>query len=148
MQLSNNFYLSEFVDSQTAQRRGIDNTPNRAQLANLQQLAELMEEVRYLLGNLPISVSSGFRCPELNAAVNGARNSDHLTGSACDFTCPAFGSPYEVAKAIEESGIQFGQMIHEFGTWVHISIPNRSENNQVLTAQRKDGRVVYYRGII
>jgi zinc D-Ala-D-Ala carboxypeptidase len=63
-------------------------------------------------------------------------SSDHLRAMAADFKAPAFGTPLEVCRALEphldELGI--GQLIHEFGTWVHASTrrPDR-EVNRILT---------------
>lgn len=146
IRLTPNFFLSEFTDSDTAEREGIDNTPNPLAVQNLFKLAALMEQVRALLGNRVISVSSGFRGPTLNARVRGSANSDHLTGEACDFRVPAFGTPLQVAAAIAKSSIQFGQLIYE-GTWVHISLPTRAHNGEVLTATFINGQVRYSQGL-
>jgi zinc D-Ala-D-Ala carboxypeptidase len=92
--LSPSFVLSEFLDSQQGARLGIDNTPDAACLAGIRNfLAPGMQKVRDLLGH-PVVISSGYRCPELNRAVGGARNSDHIRGLAADFTCPGFGKGY------------------------------------------------------
>ena len=147
VQLSPHFWLSEFIESNTATRLGINNSPDPLAQANLFKVAALMEEVRKLLGGKPIIVSSGYRSEALNRAVKGSRVSDHLRGEACDFTCPGYGTPLQIAAAIAKSGIKFGQLIEEFGDWVHISLPNRSVNNEVLTARKVGGRVVYTRGL-
>ena len=147
IQLSPHFWLSEFIESNTATRLGINNSPDPLAQANLFKVAALMEEVRKLLGGKPIIVSSGYRSEALNRAVKGSRVSDHLRGEACDFTCPGYGTPLQIAAAIAKSGIKFGQLIEEFGDWVHISLPNRSVNNEVLTARKAGGRVVYTRGL-
>lgn len=147
VQLSPHFWLSEFIESNTATRLGISNSPDPLAQSNLFKVAALMEEVRKLLGGKPIIVSSGYRSEALNRAVKGSRVSDHLRGEACDFTCPGYGTPLQIAAAIAKSGIKFGQLIEEFGGWVHISLPNRSVNNEVLTARKVGGRVVYTRGL-
>lgn len=121
--LSPHFKLSEFTDSQTAARRGIDNTPDAASLRNLKRLARTLEEIRAALGDVPIRISSGYRSPALNRAVGGARNSAHTRGLAVDFTAPAFGSVLATAKAVAKSGVAFDQVIHEYGQWVHLAIP-------------------------
>ena len=73
MKLSPNFSLAEMTHSQTAAREGIDNTPKPEHLENLKRLCiELLEPIRSMLGNRPIAVSSGYRSPQLNAAVNGS----------------------------------------------------------------------------
>lgn len=76
-----------------------------------------LERVRAVLG-CPILISSGYRSPKLNAAIGGARNSQHCKGEAADFIAPGFGSPMEVCKEIvkHQESIQFDQLIHE-GSW-------------------------------
>lgn len=120
MRLSDHFTLAELTASQTAARKKIDNTPPPAVIERLRDTARRMEAVRRLLGNLPISVSSGYRSPRLNRAIGGAKNSAHMTGEAVDFNCYGFGDPLDVCKAIVESPLFFDQLIEE-GTWVHIS---------------------------
>ncbi len=122
----------EMIASQTASRMGIDNTPDELIYANLVETAHLLEAVRSLLGNRPILISSGYRSPGVNSATGGARNSAHLTGKAADFTCPGYGNPIDVCNAIAQSGIMFDQLIHEFGSWVHIAW-DQNMRQQVLT---------------
>ena len=78
MQLSDNFYLSEFTKSQTALRNGIDNTPNETAIVNLENLCKnILQPVRdYFL--LPVYISSGYRNPDVNARIGGSRNSRQL----------------------------------------------------------------------
>lgn len=144
IQLSPHFYLSELTVSDKAVRMGLNNTPDPIAVANLFKMAALMEEVRKVLGNRPISTSSGYRSPAVNKAVGGSRTSDHLSGSACDFICPGYGSPLEICRALVKAGVKFGQLIEEFGGWVHISLPNRgSDNGQMLIARKINGKTVY-----
>lgn len=127
--LSNHFSLEEMI---ATQHRGIDNEPPSRIVEVLRDTAERMEAVRELLGQ-PIHVNSGFRSAALNAAVGGARTSAHMTGRACDFICPGFGSPLKVCRAVEASDITFDQLIYE-GTWCHISFDPRMRR-QVIRAQ-------------
>lgn len=135
-QLSPHFSLAELTASQTAARLGIDNTPTPDVLAELGRLAAVLEQVRAGLG-APLLISSGYRSPALNAAVPGsAKNSAHLYGRAADFTCPAVGSPRIVCMKINGMpGLDFDQLIFEFGAWVHFAIaaPGETPRRQVLT---------------
>ena len=119
MQLSEHFSLGEFIYSETGQRLGLDNIPSETVIAQLGRTARALEEVRTLLGH-PILVLSGYRSPEVNHAVGGALNSQHVLGEAVDFICPAFGTVYDVAMEIANSDIKFDQLIYE-KNWIHIS---------------------------
>lgn len=142
MQLSPNFSLAEMIRSDTAARRGLDNTPSPAGLAELQRTAELLEKVRTVLGMRPILISSGYRSPAVNAAVGGSATSAHCFGMAADFTCPDFGTPLEVCRELETYAemLDFDQLIHEFGAWVHIG-RRASPRRQVLTIDSRGTRL-------
>jgi zinc D-Ala-D-Ala carboxypeptidase len=140
MQLTQHFHLSEFTDSNYATRHGIKNLPSPNIIGNLKTLAEALERVRSLLG-YPISISSGYRNPELNRGIGGAAHSAHLYGYAADFICPAFGTPKEIVKLIKNSGIKYDQIIEE-GRWIHLSVDPRMRNN-TLTANFKNGKATY-----
>lgn len=142
-----NFTLSEFIESDTATRLNIDNTPTPEALSNLQLvLIPGMQAIHNLLG-VPVVVKSGYRGRLLNAAVRGAPSSQHLTGNACDFVAPAFGSPKLVCERLvrEMATIKFDQLIYE-GSWVHVSFAAH-RRNEVLTAHFDAGGVTYTRGL-
>jgi hypothetical protein len=130
VQLTEHFTLDEFTASDTANALGIDNRLDVEALRALIDLAEVMEQVRSALGDKPITITSGYRCPELNAAVGGATNSAHLYGLACDFVCPDFGSPREACLMLEAQLLELGvdQLIYELGVdspgdeWVHLGL--------------------------
>ena len=136
MQLSPNFSLSELVYSETAEERGIDNTPPPEVVENLKRLAAGLEAVRALLG-APLEISSGYRCAALNEAVGGSSTSQHLQGLAVDFECPAYGTPLKVADAIGRSGLDFDQCILEYGRWVHLSFSD-APRRRLLTIYDDD----------
>jgi len=115
--LSTHFTLEEMV---ATQHRDIDNTPPDDVVEQLKHTALGLEGVRILLG-APIIITSGYRCPELNTAVGGQPHSQHLTGNAVDFLCPGFGGPATVCSKLVDSGIEYDQLIVEFGRWTHIS---------------------------
>lgn len=131
-QLSEHFALDEFTASQTAARLGIDNTPDAEALENLRNTAAGMEQVRAFLGGVPVKISSGFRCLALNAAVGSRTTSQHVTGCACDFTAPAYGTPEQIVRDLLTSGVPYDQLIYEFATWVHISFSPQNRR-QALT---------------
>lgn len=139
--LSPHFTLEEATFSETATRRGIDNTPTEIVKANMVNAAEQMERVRSLLG-CPVAVSSWFRCLLLNRAIGSSDTSDHRNGWAIDFISPKFGTPKEVCKKIAASDIKFDQLIFE-GTWVHISFGPKMRQ-QILTAHFAKGKKTTY----
>lgn len=120
------FTLGELTRSDTAIRRGINNTPTGEILERLAHTAVLMDEVRELLG-YPIKVNSGYRSPELNAVVPGSSNSSaHTLGYAVDFVCPQFGNPIKICQFLQDK-VMYDQIIQEYGAdgWVHISFDPR-----------------------
>ena len=146
MKLSEHFSLDEFTASETATRKGIDNTPPPVVTEKLRMLAATLEQVRSLLGNNSIRISSGYRCLTLNRAIGSGDLSAHVLGYAVDFTCPGFGTPKEVANKIAESPIKFDQLIYE-GTWIHLSVDPRNRR-EVLTAHFGKGKTSYTKGIV
>lgn len=147
-ELTTHFTLDELTHSQTADRLGIDNTASDEIVANLTRVAQTLERVRVLLGSRPITISSGYRSPDLNRAVRGARTSAHLFGLAADFICPGYGTPLQICKAIAASNIEFDQLIQE-GTWVHLGLAKAGEKarRQVLTANFSGGSATYREGL-
>jgi zinc D-Ala-D-Ala carboxypeptidase len=119
-QFPQNFQLPILIASDTARKQHIDNSPPQTLLKNLYQLAIGLEKIACLL-DYPLTITSGYRCETLNRRVGGVEDSQHVQGLAADFICPAFGSPLNIAKTIANSAIQFDQLIHEMGRWVHIS---------------------------
>mgnify|MGYP003150197908 FL=1 len=153
MKLSNNFSLKELTKSQTATRRGINNVPGGLEEANLQQLCEhVLQRVRDHFGK-PVTVTSGYRSPELNEAIGGSVTSDHCQGMAADIEIAGV-SNYEVAEWIKEN-CMFKQLILEFYTpgipdsgWVHVSYDYEENERKVMTAMKENGRTVYKVGLI
>ena len=135
--LSPHFTLDEFVFSQTAARKGIDNTPTQDIIDNLERVAAVMEEVRDLLG-VSVRISSGYRSPRLNKAIKGSKTSRHMLGLAADFTAPEFGTPKDVALTIAASAIEFDQLIYEYGRWVHLGLEIDGETPRLQTLSKFD----------
>lgn len=120
------FSLSEFLNSATAKRLGIDNTPSFDIVDNLNKLADYLDIIREKVGK-PILISSGFRCPVLNKAVGGVSNSQHQKGLAADLICADMES---LEKVLRETG-GFDQLIkeHHKGSksfWYHVSVAPRN----------------------
>ena len=152
VRLSKNFTLQEFTKSQTAERKGIDNTPAEAHLENAKVLFEnVVQKVRDNFG--PTIINSGYRGPDLNYAICGSNRSQHCKGQAVDIECP--GTPnYDVAKWIEEN-CEFDQLILEFykpgipdSGWVHVSYNAEENRRSVLTALKENGKTVYKPGLL
>lgn len=143
IQLTSHFTLEELYASSKAKELRIDNTPSTSIAANLRLVAAMLERIRTHLGGKPISVTSGYRCPELNSTVGSRNTSDHTKGMAADILCPSYGTPYQVAKMladnVQELGI--GQLIYECvgsKSWVHVScvLPVKSVN-RIITISDK-----------
>lgn len=120
------FTIEELTRSATATTRGIDNTPTPEIKANLERLVDkVLDGLREIYGK-PITVNSGYRCPELNKAVGGSKTSDHVKGFAADLTG---GSKQENEKIfnIIRDNFAWTQLINERDfSWVHVSYnPNR-----------------------
>ena len=124
MNLSEHFSLEELTHTD---HRQFDNTPNDAEMANLVRLAELLEEVKTVLGGKPVMINSAFRCKQVNDAVGSKDTSQHRIGCAADIRVPGV-TPDEVVKAIIAAGLGYDQVIREFDRWTHISVPNKPED--------------------
>jgi hypothetical protein len=136
--LSRYYTLVRLVHSDTARERGIDNVPPAELIPNLRLLARGLDRIRLLLGH-PLDISSGYRSPALNAAVGGARNSQHSQGLAADFTCPGFGPPLAIARAVRNSTIAFDTVILEFDEWVHVSFTAAPRRRLLTIYDAKEG---------
>jgi zinc D-Ala-D-Ala carboxypeptidase len=152
MKLSKNFSLAEFTKSQTAERKGIDNTPKGEHLdAAIALFENVVQKVRDHFG--PTVINSGYRSPDLNDAVGGSATSQHCKGEAVDIEVPSVPNG-DLAEWIRDN-LDFDQLILEFYTpgipdsgWVHVSYKTDGSNRKsVLTAARIDGKTVYSEGI-
>lgn len=139
MNLSANFLLSEFTASSTAARRGINNELPRALIDQARATCAMLERIRERLG-VPIIITSGYRCLELNKAIGSSATSDHILARAVDFKAPAFGEPFKVAKVLAEDfdRLGLGQLIHEYGQWIHASTrPPAKAVNRIITISKR-----------
>lgn len=165
MKLSKNFTLKEAMYSQTAIRKGIDNTPTDEHIENLKVIAEkIFQPLREHFG-VPICVSSGYRSKELNKAIGGAHKivngiyvptSQHCKGEALDLDADTYGkiTNKQIFDYIAEN-LEYDQLIWEFGTeypngnpnWVHVSYSEGNNRMKKLTASKKEGYPTIYRYI-
>lgn len=141
-----NFELYEFIDSDVAKQRRIDNSPTFEVVDHLNELVkDFLQPLRHALG-LPINVSSGYRCQRLNAAVGGSSTSAHLIGYAADITCPlmAFNKFVNYVKDwVKKNNIKFDQLIVETdkktgAQWLHVAIYDRNKRQrcQILNMEK------------
>lgn len=126
MQLSPNFTLEELTRSDAAARNGWDNTPNEAEIENLKRLAALLQKVKTAVEGKPVMINSGFRSKQVNDAVGSKDTSQHRLGCAADIRVPGM-TPRQVVEACIADGVPFDQIILEFDSWTHISVPNSPE---------------------
>lgn len=145
-----NFTLAEFEASDTAKARGIDNSlPEALEPAawsTLAMLQRIRDELSRLAGrDVPIAISSGYRCPALNVAVNSGPTSDHLKACAADIKAPSFGTPLQICQALAPlvSTLGIGQLIYErprgvAKAWVHVStrMPAKAVNRIITITER------------
>ena len=149
MKLSTNFSLNEITKSQPAERKGIDNTPSAEHQENLKSLCtHVLQPVRDHFGQV-VSVSSGYRSPELCTAIGSKITSQHAKGEAADFEI--FGvSNKELADWIHYN-LNYDQLILEYwkgeddpnSGWVHCSYSENQKRRQYLKAVKVDGRTQY-----
>jgi uncharacterized protein YcbK (DUF882 family) len=141
MKASEHFSLEELTASSVAARKGLDNTPNATEIANLMRTAALLEQVRTLL-NKPITVNSAFRSKAVNDAVGSKDTSQHRIGCAADIRVPGM-TPKQVVQACIDADLPYDQIIEEFASWTHISVPDmpsRPPRKQALIIDRSGTR--------
>ncbi len=149
MKLTENFSLNELTKSQTAERKGIDNTPSAEHQENLKSLCEMiLQPIRDHFGQV-VSVSSGYRSQELCVAIGSSTQSQHAKGQASDFEI--FGiSNKELADYIDQN-LDYDQLILEYwkgedepnSGWVHCSFNTQGNRKQYLRAYKENGSTKY-----
>ena len=136
MQLTDHFHLSEFVRSETATRLGIDNSINDPEIiSNIRNLCERVLEPFRAYAGCPIIINSGYRCPQLNAAVGGSRRSQHMKGEACDIRITGAATGDRWFRWMKEN-LPYDQLIKERAHkssgsfWIHVSLSRNEEKNR------------------
>jgi len=155
MKLSNSFSLSEMLKSNTANRRGIEEQykPSKEVIDNLTKLCKkVLQPIRDSL-EMPVRVTSGYRCEELNKAIGGSSKSQHVKGEAADIELWIGGQEKnailldEIINLVFRQEIEFDQLIIEYPVndvpkWIHISHSDKNRN-QILIAEKVKGKTVY-----
>jgi hypothetical protein len=149
MKISDHITYPEAIHSNTAKRKGIDNTPNQTQVDAMKLLAnKIFEPLREWVGG-PIKVNSFFRSIALNEAIGGVASSQHCKGQAIDIDdVYGYKTNTEMYYWIQQN-LDFDQMIWEFGTdmqpnWIHMSYVSKEDNrNKCLKAYKEHGKTKY-----
>ena len=152
MKLSPNFSLNELTKSQTAERKGIDNTPSAEHQENLKSLCtHVLQPVRDHFGQV-VSVSSGYRSPELCTAIGSKITSQHARGEAADFEI--FGLSNKTLADYIDSELHYDQLILEYwkesdpnSGWVHCSFSQGKNRRQYLKAYKDENNKTRYEPI-
>ena len=149
MKISDHITYAEAIHSNTAKRRGIDNTPNEVQVLSMKLLADkIFEPLREWVGG-PIKVNSFFRSTALNEAIGGAASSQHCKGQAIDIDDVYGRKTNADMYHWIQMNLDYDQMIWEFGTdmqpnWIHVSYVSEEKNrNKCLKAYKEHGRTKY-----
>ena len=151
MNLSENLTLAEMVNSDSAKRNGIKNTPTDEHIANMEVLAKyVFQPIRNHFG-VPIHISSGYRSAELNKAIGGSQTSQHSKGQAMDIDMDNTSITNAILFHWIKDNLEFDQLIWEFGTtknpdWVHVSYVSfgKGKNRkQVLIGKKIAGKTTY-----
>ena len=150
MKLSENFSLLELTKSQTAERKGIDNTPSPTHQDNLKLLCtSILQPIRDHFGRV-VSVSSGYRSQELCIAIGSKTTSQHAKGQAAAFEIYGL-SNRELANYIKEN-LDYDQLILEYwkesdpnSGWIHCSYNSEGNRKEYLRAYKNEGKTKYER---
>ena len=149
MKISDHITYAEAIHSNTAKRRGIDNTPNEVQVLSMKLLADKIFEPLRKWVNGPIKVNSFFRSVALNEAIGGAASSQHCKGQAIDIDDVYGRKTNADMYHWIQMNLDYDQMIWEFGTdtqpnWIHVSYVSKEENrNKCLKAYKEHGKTKY-----
>ena len=148
MKLTENFTLKELTKSDTAIRKGISNEPNTDEIEKLKLLCEtILQPVRDKFG--PVTVTSGYRSPELCQAIGSSVNSQHTKAEAVDFEVEGVDNA-DVAYWIKDNIPNWDQMILEFYTpgqpnsgWIHASYIPYQPRRQFMHVYKSEGKTKY-----
>jgi len=152
MKISKYVSLNEVTKSNTAIRKGIDNTPNDEQLERIKALAiNVFDPLREWVGD-QIFISSGFRSAALNKAIGGSNTSQHSANNGAAFDIDDYFGNATNKEMFDyiKNNLSFDQLIWEFGNdlnpdWVHVSYVSPSKNRmEILRAKKNSVGKTYY----
>ena len=132
------FSQEEFTQSDTADRLNIDNSLPSELYDNAFKTCQMLERIRFHL-NAPVIVTSGYRCEALNKAIGSKPGSDHTLALAADIKAPKAGTPAKIAKDLASviDVLNIGQIILEFGSWIHVSVARPEKAiNRIITIDK------------
>ena len=149
MKLTDNFSLAELTKSQTAERCGFDNNPDKEHIDSLQKLCDnILQPVRDYFQK-PVMISSGYRSPQVSMQIGSSTRSQHCKGQAADIEIAGVSNK-ELADFINDN-LNFDQVILEFHNpdeinsgWVHVSYVEGKNRGVYLLAQRDENNKVRY----
>ena len=145
MKISKNLSLAEVTKSNTAIKKGIDNSLTEEHLANLKEIAEKVFQPIREHFNVSIGVSSGYRSNKLNHVIGGSSYSQHCFGEALDLDADIYGkvTNKQIFEFIRDH-LDYDQLIEEFNySWIHVSYKKEGNRNMVLRAVKENGRTKY-----
>jgi len=148
MNLSKNLTLAEMVNSATAKRLGIDNSPTAEHIENMKFLAvKVFQPIRNHFG-VPIFISSGYRSEKLNKAIKGSLTSQHSKGQAMDIDMDNTTISNKQVFDYIKDNLDYTQLIFEFGTndnpdWVHVGYDKNNLKKEILRAKKVGKKTVY-----
>lgn len=131
------FTIQELTRSDTAKKKGIDNTPSPEIVEHLTELVDtILDPIRERWGS-GIKVTSGYRCKALNDAVKGSKTSSHMSGYAADIK-PVNGKMEAFYKMVQDylKNVPYDQLINEYPnsknipSWIHISVRNKDRQQR------------------
>lgn len=146
-QLSAHFTLHEMLTSQTAVRYRYDEQfdPSVQIVENLKQLCQRILEPIRIAVNVPIRVSSGYRCLRVNTKIGGSKTSQHMSGQAADIQTLSIATE-ELFQLIKQLDLPFDQLIQEFDSWVHVSFSDNPRRQVLRAVKLGNGHTKYLPG--
>lgn len=151
MKIGKYLTLAECLKSETAIRKGIDNTPQGNEVQAMIKVCAWIYDDLCEHYNCKIPVTSFYRCEKLNKAIGGSATSQHCKGEAIDLDCDSLtsGLTNKIIFNYIKNNLTFDQLIWEFGNdnnpdWVHCSVSYSGQNRmQVLRATKVKSKTIY-----